>query len=34
MKKNDFKKLIICLLDKATEKQLERLYYFIKKFLS
>lgn len=28
----NYKKLIIGMLDKATNKQLERLYYFIKSF--
>lgn len=31
--KRNYKKSIIELLEKASEKQLERLYYFIKKFL-
>ena len=31
--KRNYKKLIVELLEKASEKQLERLYYFIKKFL-
>ncbi len=32
--KSDYKALIIKLLQKATEKQLERLYYFIRDFLN
>lgn len=31
--KKDYKKMIIELLEKASEKQLERLYHFINAFL-
>lgn len=31
---NEYKELIIKLLDKASTLQLKRLYFFIKKFLS
>lgn len=34
MKKEDYLSKIIKMLNQATEKQLERLYYFIKAFLS
>lgn len=33
MKRMDYKKIIIEMLNKATDKQLRRLYYFIKSYL-